>query len=225
MDKTATVLIPLPPKGENNWDGYDGKETTARAALNIIDAAIAALNGTPQGAFIVAAPTGAQTIATHALNVPGGVVGPVTGALTGNVTGAVTGNLTGNVTGNLTGNVTGNSTGTHTGPVVGDVKETLQTAVITSVAITAKQGIVPLGSAGALAVTLADPTSGADDGKRLSIYCSTAHAHVITIAGGIAGGTNNTITFGGAIGDNVELEAIAGKWFLRGSVNATLSHV
>jgi hypothetical protein len=99
----------------------------------------------------------------------------------------------------------------------------------TSAAITEKQGAIRLGSAGALAMTLADPTSGGpgtgDDGKRLSIFAATPHAHVITVAGGIGAGTNNTITLGGAIGDMVEVEAIAGKWFLRPSINATASHV
>ena len=213
----SPVHIPLPPKGENNWDGFDGPETTARAALKIIDAAIAALNGTPQGAFLVTAPAGDQTITAHKLIVPGGVTAAVTGNLTGNSAGVHTGNVT--------GNVTGNSAGVHTGAVKGDVQETLQTAVVTSIPITAKQGIVPLGSTGALAVSLADPTTGTDDGKRLSLYASTAHAHVITVTGGIAGGTNNTITLGGAVGDNVELEAVLGKWLLRGAVNAVASHV
>lgn len=74
-------------------------------------------------------------------------------------------------------------------------------------------------------MTLADPATPGDDGKILRIVSKTAHAHVITIAGGIAGGANNTITLGGAVGDTVELEAIAGKWYLRPSINATASHV
>jgi len=98
-------------------------------------------------------------------------------------------------------------------------------AYITSVAITQKEGTVTLGSAGALAMTLAAPTSGADDGKKLAIVAATAHAHVITIASGLAGGALNTITLGGAIGDTAELKAIGGKWFLRASINATASTV
>ena len=67
-------------------------------------------------------------------------------------------------------------------------------AYITSVAITQKEGIVTLGSAGALAMTLADPATPADDGKKLSIVALTAHAHVITVAGLISGSAHNTIT-------------------------------
>lgn len=96
---------------------------------------------------------------------------------------------------------------------------------IVSAAITQKEGTVTLGSAGALAMTLADPATPADDGKKLSIVAKTAHAHVVTIAGGLAGGTNNTVTLGGAVGDTIELQAIEGKWYLRPSINATASHV
>lgn len=92
-------------------------------------------------------------------------------------------------------------------------------------AITQKFGLARLGSAGALAVSIADPVAVTDDGKRLTLIAVTAHAHVITVTGGIGPGTNNTITLGGAIGDHTELEAIAGKWFLRPGINATASHV
>lgn len=206
MDKTTTLGLPKPPKGSNAFTGYmkndsGVEDTPARIALDKIDAAIAALDGAGEGTFVVTAPTGDQTISAHKLIIPNGVTAPVTGALTGN------------------------SAGTHTGGVVGDVQETLHTALVANAAIASKQGIVPLGSSGALAMTLADPTTGTDDGKRLSVYASTAHAHVVTVTGGIAGGTNNTLTLGGAIGDNFELEAIGGKWFLRSSLNATASHV
>jgi hypothetical protein len=98
-------------------------------------------------------------------------------------------------------------------------------ALTASGAIAQKEGTVTLGSAGALAMTLADPTSGADDGKKLDIVAATAHAHVITIAGLISGGAHNTITLGGAIGDTASLKAIGGKWYLRPSINATATTV
>lgn len=106
-----------------------------------------------------------------------------------------------------------------------EIQELTPAALTASGAISAKQALVRLGSAGALAMTLAAPVSGTDDGKRLTIMASTGHAHVITVAGGLAGGSLNTITLGGAIGDMCELEAIGGKWFLRPSTNATASTV
>jgi hypothetical protein len=117
------------------------------------------------------------------------------------------------------------NTGGFSGPLFGDIAETVPAIIAASGAIAQKQGAIRLGSSGALAMTLADPTSGTDDGKRLTIFVATAHAHVVTVTGGLAGGTNNTITFGGAVGDMAELEAIAGKWFLRPSINAVASHV
>jgi hypothetical protein len=125
----------------------------------------------------------------------------------------------------ITGGHSLTNTGGFIGPLTGDVQETVPAAKTTSAAIAEKQGLVRLGSAGSLAMTLADPTNGTDDGKRLTIMASTAHAHVITVTGGLAGGASNTITLGGAIGDMAELEAIGGKWFLRPSINATKSTV
>jgi hypothetical protein len=125
----------------------------------------------------------------------------------------------------ITGGFKLSNTGGFVGPVTGDLQETVPAAKAVSGAIAEKQGLVRLGSAGALAMTLADPTNVTDDGKRLTIMASTAHAHVITVTGGIAGGANNTITLGGAIGDMAELEALGGKWYMRPSINAAKSTV
>jgi hypothetical protein len=184
--KTATVGLVKTNYGLNIVDGETSGEPTENFNLDTIDAAIAALQGVPQGTFLVTAPPTDQTI---------------------------------------TGGFKVINSGGFQGPLAGDVQESVPAAKTASAAISEKQGAIRLGSAGALAMTLADPTSGTDDGKRLSIFASTAHAHVITVTGGLAGGTNNTITLGGAIGDMAELEAIAGKWFLRPSINATASHV
>ncbi|MGH9208202.1 MAG: hypothetical protein ACRD59_03295 [Candidatus Acidiferrales bacterium] len=92
-------------------------------------------------------------------------------------------------------------------------------------AIAQKEGTVTISKVTAAAMTLADPTSGADDGKQLTIICGTAHAHVITVATTLKSGTNNTITLTGAVGDLVVLKAVGGKWCLMPSVNATASHV
>jgi hypothetical protein len=107
----------------------------------------------------------------------------------------------------------------------------LSTNYAANAAITQKQGTVTLSKGSAAAMTLADPTTGTqvgavgDDASELTIVSKTAFAHVITIAGGIAGGSNNTITFGGAIGDLVRFKAIAGKWYFLPSINVTASHV
>jgi len=103
--------------------------------------------------------------------------------------------------------------------------EPVSAIIAASGAIAQKVGIVRLGSTGVLAMTLADPTTGTDDGKKLTIVAVTAHAHVITIPGGLAGGAHNTVTLGGAIGDLAVVRAIAGKWFLAPSIDATASTV
>jgi hypothetical protein len=186
MAKTTTLGLVKPTHGINVVEGETGGEQNEAKNLDLIDAAITALQISGPAASVILAPSGAQTI---------------------------------------TGGFPLINTGGFTGPLAGDVAESVPTAIAVSGAIAQKQGAVRLGSAGALAMTLADPTSGTDDGKRLTLVASTAQAHVITVTGGLAGGTNNTVTLGGAIGDMVELEAIGGKWFLRPSINATASHV
>lgn len=92
-------------------------------------------------------------------------------------------------------------------------------------AITIKNGIVTLSKAGVLAATLADPTATTDDYKRLVISALTAQAHTVTIAGGLAGGAaaTNVATFGGAIGNSVELIAYNGKWHCAGVSGVTFA--
>lgn len=93
----------------------------------------------------------------------------------------------------------------------------------TSGAITQKSGTVGIGSAGALTMTLANPVSGTDDGKRLSIVATTAHAHIVTTTAAINGGSNHKATFGGALGDQLNLVAIGGVWYQTPSTNITLA--
>jgi hypothetical protein len=93
----------------------------------------------------------------------------------------------------------------------------------TSGAISLKAGTVTLGSAGALTMTLANPVSGTDDGKELSIIAVTAHAHIVTTTAGISGGANHKATFGGALADQLNLVALGGVWYLRPSTNQTLT--
>lgn len=94
---------------------------------------------------------------------------------------------------------------------------------VTSGAITQKSGVLGIGSAGALTMTLADPTTGVDDGKILRLIAVTAHAHIVTTTAAINGGANHKATFGGALGDQLNLVAIGGKWYQLPSINITLA--
>jgi hypothetical protein len=81
-----------------------------------------------------------------------------------------------------------------------------------------------LTKATALAATLAAPTNPDMDGLPVLIVSETAAAHVITTPA-VLNGTNNTMTFGGAIGDSCILIPRNGKWFTGPLVNVTVSTV
>lgn len=74
------------------------------------------------------------------------------------------------------------------------------------------------------AYTLAAPTITTHDGYTITIVATKARAHVITIPiGKINGGSNITITLGGAIGDGCTLVAYQTVWWMVGAVNATVA--
>lgn len=126
----------------------------------------------------------------------------------------------------ITAAVTGNVTGNVTGDVVGGIARPVQVASAASGAITIKDGFVVFTRAGVAAFTLADPTAGTDDGKQLTIIATTAHAHTVTIAGGLngAGAAADVGTFGGAVGDRFSVVAYNGKWWAAGAtVNVTFA--
>lgn len=108
--------------------------------------------------------------------------------------------------------------------VNGNKKE--QVATYTSAgAISEKTGAVLIGSGGALAMTLARPLSGEDDGKILTITAITAQAHTVTNATpgfNAAGAAGDVATFGGAIGDSMQLVAANGVWNVISLRNVTL---
>lgn len=99
------------------------------------------------------------------------------------------------------------------------------THAVASAAIPVVSGTYGLGSAAALAMTLATPTL-AQDGTKILVVAETAHAHKITTAADIIDGTGDTVTFA-AIGDSVELTAVGGKWMARlgGPTPAALTEV
>lgn len=90
-------------------------------------------------------------------------------------------------------------------------------------AIAEKAGTVQLSGTGAQTMTVADPVSGTDDGKVLSIIATSAHAHLVTFTSALAGGANHKATFGGALGDQLNVKALAGKWYPLPSINQTYS--
>jgi hypothetical protein len=90
-------------------------------------------------------------------------------------------------------------------------------------AISQKEGTVTLSGTGVQVMTLANPSTPADDGKVLKIIAKSAHAHTVATTAGISSGANHKATFGGAIGDTLVLEALGGVWFQLPSINQTLS--
>lgn len=84
-----------------------------------------------------------------------------------------------------------------------------------------------LTKAGVAAMTLANPTAGVHDGVRLTFIATTANAHTISNAAGSgfnsAGAAGDVGTFGGAIGDNLVIEAYQAKWYVVSKVNVTIA--
>lgn len=69
----------------------------------------------------------------------------------------------------------------------------------------------PINAAGALALTLPAATI---DGQDCVFLDETGHAHVITCTNGLNGGTNSTLTFGGAKADSVHIYSRNGFWWV-----------
>lgn len=108
----------------------------------------------------------------------------------------------------------------------GVVKST-PTVVSADGAITIPPGdtVYVVTKAGVAAMTLADPASG-DNGKVLTFISSTAQAHTLSNAAGSgfnAGGSGTDVaTFGGAIGDGLQITAYGTKWLVNYLRNVTL---
>lgn len=106
---------------------------------------------------------------------------------------------------------------------LGEFRETCTVASADG-AIAVKSGVVAVTKGTAAALTLASPTTGTDDGKRMLIISTTAAAHTVTVTAGFNGGStaSDVATFGGAIGDNLEIVAYGGKWLVVSLRNVTL---
>jgi hypothetical protein len=99
---------------------------------------------------------------------------------------------------------------------------------VASGALAVQSSLDTLGSSGALAMTLATPTSG-QGGISKKIVAITAHAHTVTAAPNKiqdANATYDTVTFA-HVGDFIELESIgtSGVWQVVALRGATLSEV
>lgn len=72
--------------------------------------------------------------------------------------------------------------------------------------------------------TVANPTATDHDGYEIHFISTTAYQHVITFnTGKINGGSNITVTLGGAIGDGFGIIAYQGVWYTTWVVNATVA--
>lgn len=94
-------------------------------------------------------------------------------------------------------------------------------------AIAVTSGTVALNGAGAMAMTLATPTTPAQDGITLTIVAQTAHAHTVTTAANKINGIYDTVTFA-AKGDIVILQSVGGIWivtYIGGPTPAALTEV
>jgi hypothetical protein len=86
-------------------------------------------------------------------------------------------------------------------------------------------GTYSINAAAAVQVTLAAPTTPAQDGTTIFVTAGTAHAHTVKTAANGINGAKDTVTFA-AVGDGVELESVAGGWIVRSLVGgAALSEV
>lgn len=109
---------------------------------------------------------------------------------------------------------------TVAGSITGTFAGAAATAYATDLAISPAISTAELSKGSAGAYTLAVP-GAAYWPKFLTIYSSSAQAHVVTVDG-LSGG--DTLTFGGAAGDSVTLKAIsATEWVMVEENNVTKS--
>lgn len=98
-------------------------------------------------------------------------------------------------------------------------------------AIAVKGGKVFLKATAAAAMTLANPVagsraSGGQDGLSIVIMALDAYAYTVTTAANKINGADDTATWAAAIGNNIELVAYNGAWYVVGTPKGvTLSEV
>lgn len=96
-----------------------------------------------------------------------------------------------------------------------------------AVTVTAYNKVFVITKAGVAAMTLADPTATTHDGVVLTFVAGTANAHTLDNSAGSGfngGGAGADIgTFGGAVGDMIQVVAYQGVWYVITNTNVTLA--
>lgn len=95
-------------------------------------------------------------------------------------------------------------------------------AEYTAAGAIAPGGVALLKTGAASAMTLAAPIAGSpalggQDGYVLKIVALDAEAYVVTAPANAINGNKVTATFGGAVGDSIELVAFGGVWYTSGT--------
>lgn len=104
-------------------------------------------------------------------------------------------------------------------------QQVVTTAKATNGAIASAPGTYLITKGSALgSSTVANPTTTDHDGYIINFISTTAYQHVITFnTGKINGGSNITVTLGGAVGDGFGIIAYQGVWYTFWAVNATVA--
>lgn len=91
-------------------------------------------------------------------------------------------------------------------------------------ALDPKPGTHILKEAAASAMTLRDPVA-ADEGTEMLVVADAAQAYTLTNTTGFNGGGAgaDVLTFGGAVGDNVRVKCVNGRWMVIATRNVTLA--
>ena len=90
-------------------------------------------------------------------------------------------------------------------------------------AVRPRGSLVFLKGSSALAMTLANPTAGVQDGMTIEILETSTGAHTVTTGASGLNGASHIATFGSEAGDNLVLIAFNGTWLVESSVGVTLS--
>lgn len=100
----------------------------------------------------------------------------------------------------------------------------LQATYVANGAIAVQDGIIGLGSSGALAMTLVAPVAGEQDGVTMKFVCVTKHAHVIVTPLLAIDGIMDTVTFAASVaGECMVLQAYNGVWYMISALGVTLT--
>jgi hypothetical protein len=99
--------------------------------------------------------------------------------------------------------------------------------IVANGSINIKSGVVRIAKTdpGVVAVTLANPTAGDDDFKRLVIISNQTQANTVTVTGGFGNGGSgeDVATASGVVGDTLALMAFGGFWYIEGAHQWTIA--